>query len=97
MVGLGSNSCFVIGALCLNEGHDYNFTSSVGHPRLDSVELLVYDGICTYPENWCCITGSSRQCQLYQEWVNILGRPYEMNYDIYLYQYIFRKISLALN
>jgi hypothetical protein len=42
---IGSNGCFVIDAPCLNEGHDYEFTSSVGHPRLDSVRLLVYDGM----------------------------------------------------
>jgi hypothetical protein len=31
----------------LNGGHGYDFTSSVGHLRLDSVGLLVYDGMCT--------------------------------------------------
>jgi hypothetical protein len=40
MMGFGSNGYFVIGVLCLNLGHGYNFASSVGHPRSDSVELL---------------------------------------------------------
>jgi hypothetical protein len=37
MFGLGSNGYFVTGAPYLNGG-------SVGHPRSDSVELLVMDG-----------------------------------------------------
>jgi hypothetical protein len=36
MMGLVSNYCFVTDAPYLNGDHDYNFTSSVGHPRLDS-------------------------------------------------------------
>ncbi len=46
-MGLESNSCFVIGASYQNEGHGYEFASSVDHSRLDLVELLVYDGINT--------------------------------------------------
>jgi hypothetical protein len=57
MMGLGSNICFVTGAPCLNGGHGYGFASSVSHPKLDSVGLLVYDNMRTYPGHWCCITG----------------------------------------
>jgi hypothetical protein len=63
MFGLGSNGCFVINAPCLNGGHGYSFARSVGHPRSDSAMLLVYDGMHTYPEHWCCITGPSGQHQ----------------------------------
>jgi hypothetical protein len=66
-MGLGSNDYFMTSASCLNEGHGYGFASSVGHPRTDSVELLVYDGMRTYPEHRCCITGPTRQRQPYQE------------------------------
>jgi len=38
---------FVIGAPCLNGGHDDGFVSSVGHQSLDSVGLLVYHGMHT--------------------------------------------------
>jgi hypothetical protein len=75
MMGLGSNGYFVTGTSCLNKGHGYSFASSVGHPRSDSVGLLVYDGMRTYPGHWCCITSPSGQCQPCQEGVNILGRP----------------------
>jgi hypothetical protein len=47
MMGLGSNGCFVIAAPCLNGSHDYGFPSSMGHPRSDSIWLLVYDGMHT--------------------------------------------------
>jgi hypothetical protein len=33
-----------------NGGHGYSFASTVGHSRLDSVELLVYDGMRTISE-----------------------------------------------
>jgi len=36
------------GAQCLNGGHGYDFDSYVGHSRLDSIGLLVYDGMHTY-------------------------------------------------
>jgi hypothetical protein len=65
MMGLGSNGCFVASAPCLNEGHNYSFASSVGHLRSDLVELLVYDGMLTYLEYRCCITGLRGQRQPY--------------------------------
>jgi hypothetical protein len=34
--GLGFNGYFVIGAPCLNGGHNYDFASSVGHLRSNS-------------------------------------------------------------
>jgi hypothetical protein len=43
IINLRSNDCFMTGAPCSNEGHDYGFASSVGHLRSDSVGLLVYD------------------------------------------------------
>jgi len=43
IMNLGSNGYFMTGALYSNEGHDYGFTSSVGHLRSDSVGQLVYD------------------------------------------------------
>jgi hypothetical protein len=89
MIGLRSNGYIVTGAPCLNGGHNYGFASSVGHPRSDSVGLLVYDGKRTYPEHQCCITSLSGQCQPYWEGVNILGIPYEMNYDIYVNQKVY--------
>jgi hypothetical protein len=64
----------------LNGGHDYGFTSSVGHPRLDSVGLIIYDDTRIYPGYQCCITSPSGQRQPCREWVNILGIPYEMTY-----------------
>jgi hypothetical protein len=39
---------FVTGAQFLNGSHGYIFSSSMGHPMSDSVELLVYDGTYTY-------------------------------------------------
>jgi hypothetical protein len=47
MMGLGSNDCFVTATLFKNRGHGYDFASSVSHPRSNSVELLVYDDMCT--------------------------------------------------
>ncbi len=85
MMGIGSNNCFVTGTPCLIVGHNYGFASSVGHPRSDSVGLLVYDGMRTYPGHRSCIIGSSRQRQPCQERVNILSRLYEINYDLYVY------------
>jgi len=82
--GLGSNGCFVTGTPCLNGGHGYGFGSSVGHPRSDLVRLLVYDGMRTYPKHRCCIRGPSGQHQPCREEVNILGRLYGINYDIYV-------------
>jgi len=40
---------FVTSAPYLNRCHSYGFASSVGHPRTDSVGLLVYDGMRIYP------------------------------------------------
>jgi hypothetical protein len=74
-MGRGSNGFFVTDTPSLDGVHGYGFGSSVGHPRLDSDGLLVNDGIRTYPGHWCCITGPSRQCKPYHEWVKILGRP----------------------
>jgi len=88
MMGLGSNGCFVASVLCLNGGHGYGFASSMGHPRSNSVRLLIYEGMRTYPGHRCCITGPSGQRQLYQKLVKIMGIPYETNYDIYIYIYI---------
>jgi hypothetical protein len=78
MMGLGSNDCFGTGTPCLNEGHGYGFVSRVGYLKSNLEGLLVYDGMSTYPEHRCCITGPSRQRQPYWERVNILGRPYEI-------------------
>jgi hypothetical protein len=61
MMGLESNDCFVTGAPCLNGGHGYDSASSVGHSRSDSIGLLVYDDMCTYPGYRCYITGPSVQ------------------------------------
>jgi hypothetical protein len=47
MMSIGSNSCFVTGALCLNGGNSYDFANSVGHPMSNSVRLLIYNGIRT--------------------------------------------------
>jgi hypothetical protein len=49
----------VTGASCLNGGHSYDFTSSMGHPKSNSV-LLVYEGMRTHLGHQCCIIGSSR-------------------------------------
>jgi hypothetical protein len=69
---------FCDNAPCLNGGHDYGFANSVGHLRLNSIELLVYEGMRRYPRHWYCITGPSGQCQPCWEWVNILNRRYEI-------------------
>jgi hypothetical protein len=50
MIGLAYNGCFVTGAPYLNRGHNYEFANSVGHPRSNSIGLLIYDGICTIYE-----------------------------------------------
>jgi hypothetical protein len=63
MLGLGSNDCFVIGALRLNGSYGYGFASSVGHPRLDSAELLVNDYMYTYLGHWCYVIGPLGQSQ----------------------------------
>jgi ribosomal protein S6E (S10) len=58
-------------SITLNGDHNQGFTSSMGHLRSDSVELLVYDGMRTYPGYQCCITGHTRQRQPCRERVNI--------------------------
>jgi hypothetical protein len=73
----------------LEWGHDYNYASIMDQSRSDLVRLLLYDGMRTNPGHQCCITGPSGQRQLSWEGVNILGRPYGMNFDIYVYKYIF--------
>jgi hypothetical protein len=75
MMGLGSNGYFLTGTPCLNEGHGCCFANIVGHPRLDSIGLLVCDSMHTYLGHRCCITGPLGQCQPCREGVNILGRP----------------------
>jgi hypothetical protein len=72
-MGLGSNGCFVTNAPCLNGGHSYGFLNSVGHPRSDSVGLLVDDGMCTYSGHRCYITGPLGQLQPCWEGVNYPG------------------------
>jgi hypothetical protein len=51
-MGLDTMVAFVTGTPFMNGGYDYGygygFANNVGHPRLDSVELLVYDGVRTY-------------------------------------------------
>jgi hypothetical protein len=61
------------------------------------VRIPIYDSMCTYPGHMCCIIGSSGQRQPCREGVNILDRPYEMNYDIYVYKIYFSMIFPALN
>jgi len=41
------HGCFVTNVPFMNRGHHYGFASSVGHPRSNSVRLLVNDGIRT--------------------------------------------------
>jgi len=53
-----------------------DFTSGVGHPRLDLVRLLVMDGNVQYAGHRYCITVPSGQHQTCREGVKILGRPY---------------------
>jgi hypothetical protein len=65
MMGLGPNGCFVTSALRLNGSYDYGFASSMGHSRLDSARLLVYDDMHTYLGHPCCIIDPSRQPQPY--------------------------------
>lgn len=65
MLGIGSNGCYVTDAPCWNRGHSYKFASSVGHPRSDSVGLLVYDGMSTISEVQ----------MLYYSWANTKTRP----------------------
>jgi hypothetical protein len=78
----------------LEWGHNYGFASRVSHLRSDSVGLLVYDGMCTYPEHRCYIIGPSGQRQPSWERVNILGIPYEIEY---IYIYIFAYIMILYN
>jgi hypothetical protein len=76
-------------------GHGYDFTSSVSHPRLDSVGLLVYDGM------WQCLghqyytTSPLGQCQPYQEGVKGLDRPYGRMIWLNDYIYIYIKQDLS--
>jgi hypothetical protein len=62
LFGLGSNG-YLWRAQRVRMGHYYRFTSSVGHPRLDSVGLLVHDGMQQYQGHRYCTTGPSRKCQ----------------------------------
>jgi hypothetical protein len=52
--------------------------SGVGHPRSDSVGLLMMNGSVQYIGHWCCITGPLGQRKPYQEGVKILGIPYRI-------------------
>jgi hypothetical protein len=71
-------------------GHDYGFASSVGHPRLDSDRLLVYDSMRTYQGYQCCITGPSRHYQPCKEGFNNLGRLSRIElWHMYNYSMIF--------
>jgi hypothetical protein len=65
---------FVINAPFTNGGHGDGFASSVAHPRSNSVELLVYDGM--HIISWASVLyyrslGSLQPCK---KGVNILGR-----------------------
>jgi hypothetical protein len=40
-MGLGSNSCSMAGAALTGDHYKMNIINGVGHPRLDSVMLLV--------------------------------------------------------
>jgi hypothetical protein len=98
MMGLGSNGCLVTGAPCLNGGHGYSFASNVGHLRLNSIGLLVYDGMRTYSGHLCCITGPLGQHQPWWEWVNILGNPYRIAlWQDYCYNHIYIYILSILH
>lgn len=44
MFGFRSNSCFCDWQPCLNEDHGCGFASSIGHPTLNLIRPLVYDG-----------------------------------------------------
>jgi hypothetical protein len=91
MMSFGSNNCFVIGALFTNGGHGYDFTSSVGHPKSNSVGLLVY--IWRYAYN---IRGTDVVLQVHRDNVNptdkgLISRidHIDNNYDfIYTFTYI---------
>ena len=54
-------------------GHHYSFACNVGHlrSRLNSVKLLVYDGMRQYPEYQYCITDLIGQYQ--PEWNEVKG------------------------
>jgi hypothetical protein len=38
-------------------GHHYGFASNIGHPRLNSIGLLVYDDMRQYSRHRYCTTG----------------------------------------
>jgi hypothetical protein len=63
-------------------GHQDGFASSVGHSMSDSVVMLIYDGMQQYSGHRCCTAGHLRHHQPYREWVNILGIPYCLTYDM---------------
>jgi hypothetical protein len=50
MMDFRYNGCFLADAPCLNGGHSYSFASCMGHPRSNSIVLLVYDGMHTISE-----------------------------------------------
>jgi hypothetical protein len=65
---------FVIDTQFTNGGHGYDFDSSVGHPKLNSIELLVYDDMCTISKALVLYYRPSGSLQLYKKGVNILSR-----------------------
>jgi hypothetical protein len=76
-MGLGSNDSFVTDAPWLNLGHDFGLdSSSVGHPRSNSIGLVVYEGMSTLSGASVLYIHSSGQCQPCRKGFNILGRPY---------------------
>jgi len=65
-------------------GHHYCFSSSIGHPRLDSVKWLVYEDMRQHPGHQCCIIGHSRQCKSCWEIINISSKLYGcLTYDTF--------------
>jgi hypothetical protein len=84
MMGFESNGCFVTNAPCLNRGNSYSFASSIGHPMSNSVGLLVYDDMRTYPGHLCCITCPSGQRQPARKRLISWVEHMELNYDVIL-------------
>jgi len=94
MMGFGSSGYFVTCTLCLNIGHSYRFPSSVGHPRANSIGLLVYDGMHIYIYIW----GTNVIVQVTRYSANPTGNRLiycvdylELNYDVTLVTSIYTR------
>jgi len=103
MMDLGSNNCFVTGTPCLNDGHGYDFVSSVSHPRPDSIGLLIYDSnACAHIQSITVVLQVPHDSNNPAEkglisWIDHLELNYDMTLFISIYYIYIAYIIILYN